>query len=300
MMEMPVVLPHKERSTNTLQLGAFAVFLFLYGWNTRERGNQHGTIASKISAIRWHHRVMVGYEPETDAGHALLMQALKRLSKPVAKKHPLTARMLRGIFSLLDMNQSGHQLVWGLLLIGYFFLLRRGEFLKVDGKWEKYVLLFGDAQFYDESERPCKARRATMVGIVLRGGKNNQFGRNEIRYQFATGDPILCPVRGLAWIRIANRVHKTQPWEPIARTGSNHGVENRHVVQLLKEVAVVLGLNPANYSSHSIRIGGTTSLLNSGANPLVIKLLGRWLSDCYQSYPVLTSKGTVGVSKLMC
>ena len=28
MMEMPVVLPHKELPTNTLQLGAFAVFLF--------------------------------------------------------------------------------------------------------------------------------------------------------------------------------------------------------------------------------------------------------------------------------
>jgi hypothetical protein len=53
----------------------------------------------------------LGMKPETDAGHALLMQALKRLSKPVAKKHPLTARMLRGIFGQLDISQSGHQLV---------------------------------------------------------------------------------------------------------------------------------------------------------------------------------------------
>jgi hypothetical protein len=63
---MPVVLPHKELSANTLQLGAFAVFLFLYGWNTRERGNQHGTIASKISPIRWPYRALVGYEPVRD------------------------------------------------------------------------------------------------------------------------------------------------------------------------------------------------------------------------------------------
>ncbi len=137
------------------------------------------------------------------------MQALKRMSKPVAKKHPLTARMLRVIFGRLDMSQSGHQLVRGLLLIGYFFLLRRGEFLKVDDNWEKYVLLFGDAQFYDENEKPCQVRHATMVGIVLRGGKNSQFGGNEIRNQFATVDTLLCPVRGLAWIRIANRIHKT-------------------------------------------------------------------------------------------
>jgi hypothetical protein len=119
-----------------------------------------------------------------------------------------------------------------------------------------------------------------MFGIVLRGGKNNQLGRNEIRYPFAMEDPLLCPVRGLASIRIASRAHKTQPWEPIARLGLNRGAENGHIVQLLKEVATALGLSAANYSTHSIRIGGSTTLLNSGANPLVIKLLGRCLSDC--------------------
>ncbi len=186
-------------------------------------------------------------------------------------------------------------MVWGLRLIGYFFLLRRGEFLKVDGKWEKYVLLFSDAQFNDAN----KAQRVTRVGIDLCGGKNNQFERNEIRYQFATGDPLLCPVRGLAWMRMASRAHKTQPWEPKALLGTNHGVENGHIVQLLKEVATTLGSNAANYSTHPVRLGASTALLNGGANPLVIKLLARWWPDCYKSYPVLiTSKGTVGVRGL--
>jgi hypothetical protein len=52
--------------------------------------------------------------------------------------------MPRRMFGLLDLSQSGHQLVWGRLLISYFFLLRRSKFLKVSSKWEKYVLLFGD------------------------------------------------------------------------------------------------------------------------------------------------------------
>ena len=47
-------------------------------------------------------------------------------------------------------------------MIGYF-ILRRGEFLKVDGKWEMYVLLFGDAQFYDANEEPCKTQRAAWL-----------------------------------------------------------------------------------------------------------------------------------------
>ncbi len=72
------------------------------------------------------------------------------------------------------------------------------------------MLLFGDAQFYDENEEPCKERRATMAGIVLRGGKNKQFGRHEIRYQFATGDPLLCPVRGLAWHEYALQTGPTR------------------------------------------------------------------------------------------
>ncbi len=164
----------------------------------------------------------------------------------------------------------------------------------------KYVLLFGDAQHFVVNEEPCKVRHTTMVGNVLRGGKDNQFGRNEIRYQFATGDPLLCPVRQLTWIRIANRVHKKHPWGPIVRVGPNRGDENEHIVQLLKEVATTLGLIAANYSTHSIRIGGSTVPLSGGANPLVNKLLGRWLSDYYQSYPVITAKVTVGVSKLMC
>jgi hypothetical protein len=49
-----------------------------------------------------------------------------------------------------------------------------------------------------------------------------------------------------------------------------------------------------------IRIGGSVALLNDGARPLVIKLLGSWLYDCYQEYPVLLAKGSVEVSELMC
>lgn len=300
LMEMPALLPRSRPVENTLQFSSYAVYLFLHGWNTKERGNQHGTIASKVSAIRWHHRVLTGYEPEMDAGFPLVMRTLKRLSKPVAKKHPLTSNMLRKIFERLDLSQSGHQLVWGLFLIGYFFLLRRGEFLKVDGKWESYVLRYGDIQFYDSNEVVCKSKRAVMVGIVLRGGKNNQYGRNEIRYQYATRDPLLCPVRGLAWIRMAGRVHKTKPWEPVSKISSNHGVGNGHIIQVLKQISRDMGLDERNYSTHSIRIGGSTALLNAGAQPLVIKLLGRWLSDCYQEYPVLLAKGSVGVSELMC
>ena len=98
------------------------------------------------------------------------------------------------------------------MVLAYFFLLRRSEFLRVDGKWEDFVMRFGDAQFYDTDENVCAAEAAAMAGIVLRGSKNNQYGCTDIRYQYKTGDPMLCPALGLAWIRKAAIHFGTQPW----------------------------------------------------------------------------------------
>ena len=112
--------------------------------NLKKKGNQHGTIASKISAIRWRQLFLVGYEPAVDSGYLLLMRGIKRMSDPVTKKHPLTVKMLRRLHEAIDWSQPKQQLLWGAVILAYFFLLRRSEFLRVDGKWENFVLRFGD------------------------------------------------------------------------------------------------------------------------------------------------------------
>ena len=45
----------------------------------------------------------------------------------------------------------------------------------------------GDVQFYDTDENVCTVETAAMVVIVLRGSKNNQYGRTDIRYRFKMG-----------------------------------------------------------------------------------------------------------------
>ena len=295
-----VFLTRKDANANTGQLGEFAVYLFTYGMNRKYEGNQHTTIASKISAIRWYHLRLCGFQPEVHGGHQLLMKGLRRCSKPVAKKHPLTNKMLRKLHGLMDLNLPGHQLLWGSMLLAYFFLLRRSEFLKVDGNWYKSVLRLVDVQYYNNDEDVCCYKDAAMVGIILRGAKNNQYGRKEVRYQFKTGDPILCPVSALFYVRKAAGHFGTDPYDPMVSMGMGRGLSNSHVVKTLKFLASSMGLNPKDYSSHSIRIGGSITLLNNGAAPLVIKMLGRWLSNCFESYPVLLASGSRGISKLMC
>ncbi|OWY95347.1 hypothetical protein PHMEG_00034673, partial [Phytophthora megakarya] len=51
--------------------------------------------------------------------------------------------------------------------------------------------------------------------------------------------------------------------------------------------------------THSIRIDGTSALLNGEVNSLSIKLLGRWASNCFEDYPVQTARSTIGLSNRM-
>ena len=293
------MLSKKDEANNTAQMGAFAVYLWRYGTNRRLVGNTYSTIVGKLSAVRWYHKKL-GYMPGVNAAHGLLLAGIKRMTDPVAKKHPLTPKMLRGLKKQLNLKDPKHQLLWGGLVLGYFFLLRRSEYLKVDGKWFDYVLLLGNIRFYDTSEEQCRPGMATMVGITLKGAKNNQYGRNEVRVQHATGDKVLCPVLAARWIMSAANHFGTSLDEPALSTGSGYGVTAEWVIKVLKTLAKSMGLDPANYSSHSVRIGGATILLNAGCDPLIIKLLGRWLSNCFEEYPVLLARGIVGVSQLMC
>ena len=294
------LLSEKNEKKNTAQLGSYAVYLFQYGMNKERKGNQFGTIAGKLSAVRRYHRRLAGYEPGVNAAHALFMSGIRRFSDPVLKKQPVTARMLRHLYGMLNMENPRHQLLWGGILLGYFFLLRRSEYLKIEGKWYPYALQLGNIKFYNREEQVCNIREAMSVGILLTGAKNNQFGRNELRYQHKTNDPVLCPIQAAKWIKLAGRHFKSNESEPAMSTGPNGGITSNLVVAILKKLAVQLGLNPKLYASHSIRIGGATVLLNAGCHPLVIKLLGRWLSNCFEAYPVLLAAGTIGVSAMMC
>ena len=299
-MGYEALLSKNNEKKNTIQLGAYAVYLFQYGANKKRKGNQFGTIAGKLSAVRWYHRRLAGYEPGLNASHALLMSGIRRFSDPVLKKQPITARMLRHLFGMLNMQNPKHQLMWGGILLGYFFLLRRSEYLQVEGKWFPYALQLGNIKFYDSDEQVCPWPEAASVGILLTGAKNNQFGRNELRFQHKTNDPVLCPVQAAKWLKLAGRHFKTNASEPVMSIGPNGGITSNLVVSVLKKLAIQLGLDPKLYASHSIRIGGATVLLNAGCHPLIIKLLGRWLSNCFESYPVLLAAGTMGVSAMMC
>eukprot|EP00644_Phytophthora_capsici_P011551 jgi/Phyca11/555822/estExt2_Genewise1Plus.C_PHYCAscaffold_790014 len=287
-------LPRDASTDSTAQLGGFAVFLWKFGMNRSQVGNTYGTICSKLCAVRWRHRFVRGYDPGVTAQHALLLRGIRRFTNPVFMQQPLSTTLLR------HLRRTVHQLLWGGLLLAYFFLLRRSEYLFLGKKYHVFVLRLGDIRFCSSDGQAVKPRQAAVVGILLRGAKNNQFGREEFRFQHTSTDAILCPVLAARWVRKAAKRVGTQPDELALKTGKSSGISAGQVAKVIKTAVAEAGLDPARFSTHSVRIGGATKLLNAGADRLVIKLLGRWLSSCFEDYPVLTQEGTARLSRLMC
>jgi hypothetical protein len=75
---------------------------------------------------------------------------------------------------------------------------------------------------------------------------------------------------------------------PLFRMGSpgeeRTPLTTRHVLNITKQLMRALGEDPTQFGSHSYRIGGATALFAAGADPTVIRTMGRWSSDCYRLY----------------
>ncbi|OWZ00490.1 hypothetical protein PHMEG_00028304 [Phytophthora megakarya] len=175
------------------KISMFVIFCWRYGWNGY--GNQYDTIRLKVYAIRLYHRSHAGIELQVSPSFNVLLRGIHRVSDPVQKKQPIRPAYLRLLYRRLDLAQPRSRLLWGSILLAYFFLLRRSGYLR-DG----HQMLFSDK----EGNR-SPSRTAVAVAIGLTGSKNDQYGRGAWRTMHASGDSILCPKEALQNILSARK-----------------------------------------------------------------------------------------------
>ncbi|OWZ17013.1 hypothetical protein PHMEG_0009108 [Phytophthora megakarya] len=176
-------LNEHDLNNNVAQLGAFAVYLWRFGMNQRGEGNAYSTICGKLCAIRWYHRNTVGYDPGVNASHAILL----RFTSPVTKQHPVSPALLLRIYNSIN-RRARVQLLWGRILLGYFFLLRRSEYLHVGNKFHDYAQRLHDIRLLDAEQHPVHPRLAVKVGIRLSGAKTTIM--TEWKSDFTTAQAI--------------------------------------------------------------------------------------------------------------
>ena len=60
-----------------------------------------------------------------------------------------------------------------------------------------------------------------------------------------------------------------------------------------------LGLDPARYGAHSLRIGGASAGLAAGLSPAALRAAGRWSSDIYLLYTRASKEAVLGISTVI-
>lgn len=178
-------------ATASKRLAFFATYCWSGGWNARGSRNQYSTIKLKLASIRWFHRRYKNLALPSSPKLDLLLQGIKRISAPKQKKQPLTPPFLRLLYRHLDISKPRQRLLWGSVLIGYFFLLRRSEFLKINNARRFFCLKTCNAFFSDDNGKRVSRKLASSVTIGLEGAKNDQFGRGAWRTMNASGDKLL-------------------------------------------------------------------------------------------------------------
>ena len=102
------------------------------------------------------------------------------------------------------------------------------------------------------------------------------------RITVADTNTSTCPVRAL--YRYCALVPSTNRVGPLFNGGRFAPLSRVHITSVVRLLLQGTSVNQAHYSSHSFRIGATTTAAAARLPASLIKTLGRWKSNAYESY----------------
>ena len=278
-------------------------------------GRAHSTIKKKLSGIRYHHRLHGLQDPFTDSpALTYTLKGLKKVAGASRGKMPATKDLLEHVNDRLNTGSVMLACLSAAVQLAFFILLRSSEYcvipLNRDGAFDKdSTLLDGDVMLI------CRGRMApwdeveeedypfvTEVVISIKKSKTDQNRVGVTRSAERTGERLCAVEAMLRFIKLRLEYGVNNDDEkPFFRWGSDHTQHLRRdsVSKALKSSAAMLGQHVHEYASHSLRIGGATALIHSGASPEAVRRFGRWKSDTWQQYSWSTRGLLSGLSTLM-
>jgi hypothetical protein len=269
-------------------LSRFCAYMHSYGCNVSGTGNSYGTILNKLAAIKWAHTFVTGTPLVTGDYLKMTLRGIQKSSKCPRGKTPVSISTLRAIYEGLRLHKrpleasKRAQLLWGLIALSFFFMLRRSEVVMGDDLTHRHCLSGEDLWCTDSGGVRTETISAMVsVNIRVTSSKTDQLGVGVVRRLSLSGDPVLCPVRAAVWIMQARG--QAPKILPLASLG-DQCIRYTDLAQAMKAGARRVGLPPSEFSTHSLRAGGATYLSASGVETEVIMALGRWKSDAVRRY----------------
>ena len=139
----------------------------------------------------------------------------------------------------------------------------------------------------------CIGSAPTIIRLWIKCSKTDPFRQGCFIY-LGQGRPPLCPVAAsLAYLNLRG----PEPG-PLFRYANGSPLSRQQLSTSLQSILRSAGVS-GQYSGHSFRIGAATTAAQRGIPDHLIKTLGRWSSDAYQTY-IRTPVATIcGAAQLM-
>lgn len=213
------------------------------------RTRKASTLSRRLAAISHFHQRAREIPPVTSIEVRTVLAGIRR-KKGTA---PRRKRPLLGASVVASMAKLPQDTLLGirnraLLLIGYAGALRRSELVSLD--WE-------DCDFTDEGLR-----------LTIRKSKTDQTGQGSEIGIPAGSTPETCPVQALQTWKQCSAERSGPIFRVVGRANKvmEERLSSKAVARLVKDVAIRLGLDPKDFSAHSLRAGLATTAAQNGVS----------------------------------
>jgi hypothetical protein len=201
------------------------------------------------------------------------------------RREALTCDKLNVLLAVLqglpELSVGDRTMYAAALTLGVYGLCRCGEITSptTTSQDDKSPRLEDVRVFRDEHGR------ATHYEFTVRGSKTDIFRQGATLRVYATGTAY-CPVALME--RYLRTSAGRAPGAPLFVRTDGRNLTRDNVNTRIKDLARRAGFNPERFSTHSMRAGGATSLALLGYSAATIQRLGRWVSDVYTTYIVIS------------
>jgi hypothetical protein len=231
------------------------------------------------------------YIRNTKAGLAQLHRIRTNRTDADRERIVVTSDMIR-VYYVFDGGADPtlpQQAVYTAEMLGFTIVARVSEYLQTDAS--AHLLTATEVVFELMNGQIIPSHLAykhlmekpKAVSILIRSKKNDKRGRGFKYYFPATGPEATYCITTIMWTYAARA-------RPIPGRSFFHIPELQwtlkppYLATRLKQMGMHFGLDPSRISSHSLRIGGATTLAAAGLTDGDIRGMGDWKSNAFMQY----------------
>ena len=200
-------------------------------------------------------------------------------------RDPITVQHLWQIFAFLSASQFHEfdKCMWrSAVLTAFFGLLRVSEYT-CSGTFDASIHLSADDVSFNVG--------FTIMYIRIKGSKTDPFRSGTTIRLAAISNHALCPVRAMrAYLAI-----RPPSRGPLFALHNGVCLTRRFIVAFLR----VSLPSVDNINTHSFRIGGASAAFAAGASDELIRIMGRWSSNCFRRYLRITDRSVLNFHDCM-